>query len=295
MLDGDGKTPLLVAVEALMLGRGNVPRAALDTVNLLYQRGANEHLQAIKAFLGQQPGHPASGPLLGVFSNRSAQEAWRKSRDDSRMRRELDLSPEQFLRARESVEALRKSGRFIDYYVAYGVTRNIEDIKRAQSLASSTEEYFGLEHMAVMTVVDPAEIVEPTFSVQRDDLGQFTFKGKPYSAIRDIGPDHDLSFMIKLRQTPNSRIHLSFASYLATVHIVMSAYTRTADGVDMLSALPAVIPVAIRIVPANYIGAGIVRLSDFKDAIVAQTSALGGDTAFSRNIELRLIRLERVE
>lgn len=295
VVDADGKTPLLLAVEAAMLARQGAGGAAVDAVGLLFQRGANEDLLAVQAFLSQQTRHPASAPLQAALSNPHSVDLWRKARDDARVRAELDLSREEFQRARDNLEALRRSGRFVDLYVAYGVSRSVEDIKRAQALASSREEYQALEHMAVLTLLDPSEVVQPSISIERDRLRQFSVNGIAYSALADVSADNDLAFLIKLRQTPDSRIHLRFASYLATVDLVVAMYAKTADGVDPLRVIPVIIPVNIRIAPTNYIGAGILRLSDFKAAMQQKAAVLGGYLAFARTAQIRLIRLERIE
>lgn len=292
---GSESPPLLIAALALYEAKGNQLQAGLGIIAQLFEHGASRDLLAVQALLNMYANHPATPLLRNTLSNPRSIELWRKARDDERIRTELDLSIEDFEQARNNLEALRRSGRFIDYYVAYGVARNVEDIRKAQSLAASRDEFQALEHMAVLTVRDPAEIVEPTVSLDNDTLRKSNGNGIVFSALDDLTPSSDISYTIKLRQTPESRIRLRFASYLANVEIVLGVYRRSATGIDVQHPYPVSINLPIRLTPANYIGAAVFRLSDFKAAVERKAAALGSDLVVSRTLQPKLVRIERLQ
>lgn len=293
--DEQGNSPFLLAVQAA-LDRKTARPGELAAIQYLFGAGADRDLEQVQAMLRLAPDQTTARAIRSALSQKSLISRRRESQADLRIMKELNISAATLKRARDNLERLRQSGRFQDYYVAYAVSRSIDDAKKAQSLARNDDEKRALEHMAVLTVPDANDIVTPSLAVDAASIKPLRIPETGLLDLEKLGPDRDLTLFVKVRQPPQALVKLASGKYRVHLALDLRFYPSSDQARRAPERyLPVSLPIVVPVEPPYYMGATELRLSELRPQILAKVRALGAGEVFSEKIDLQISRIERLQ
>lgn len=293
--DDQGSSPFLLAVQTALNRKATRP-GELAAIQYLFGAGADKDLEQVQAILRLAPDQTTARAIRSALSQKSLLSLRRESQADLRIMKELNISAATLGRARDNLERLRQSGRFQDYYVAYAVSRSVDDAKKAQSLARNDEEKRALEHMALLTVPDANDIFSPSLAVDAASLKPLRIPETGLLDLQRLGPDRDLTLFVKVRQPPQALVKLTSGKYRVHLSLDLRFYPSPEQAKKAPeSYLPLSLPVAVPLEPPYYTGAAELRLSELRQQILAKVRSLGAGEVFSEKIDLQISRIERLQ
>ena len=295
-LDDRGRTALYLAAEAVVESRSSDDaKRAADVLLSLCALGASWDLVPASALLRLRSKQPAARRALDAINAPNNRSKWQGAMQDERFRMELGLTHDNFVRARDNVDRLKRSGRFVDYYVAYAVTRDTQYAKAAQALISSKSERIALEHMAILTVPDPGELLAVTVSADTNTLPRREASRGDFFLLSDLQSGKEFTGWVRLRPSPDSRVPLMHGDYRVQTDLQFDAAPLLNGQPDWDHAVPLNVPLYIDIHPSAFVGAVFVELSALSMVIADKGQALGSDFALRRQLTTVVRKFDRLK
>lgn len=295
-LDDRGRTALYLAAEAVVESRSlNEAKRAADVLIFLRSQGASWDLAPASALLRLRSKLPAARRALEAINSPNNHSKWQGAMQDERFRMELGLTRDNFMRARDNVDLLKRSGRFIDYYVAYAVTRDTQYAKAAQGIISSKSERIALEHMAILTVPDPGELLAVSVTTESNSLPRREASGGDYFLLSDLQSGKELTGWVRLRPSPDSRVPLIHGDYRVQTDLQLDVAPLPNGQPDWDNAVPLNVPLYIDIRSSAFIGAVFIQLSALSSLITEKGQALGTDFAIRHKMTTVVRKFDRLK
>jgi len=295
-LDNRGRTALYLSAESMVESQntGDANRAAAALLTLC-AHGASWDLVPVSALLRLRNKLPTARQALETIKAPNNLSKWQSAMQDERFRMELGLTRDNFARARDNVDLLKRSGRFVDYYVAYAVTRDTQYAKAAQAIISTKSERIALEHMAILTVPDPGELLAVAVGADRNTLPRREAKGGDFFLLSDLQGGKEFTGWVRLRPSPESRVPLLHGDYRVQTDLQFDVAPLLNGQPDWEHAVPLNVPLYVDIHPPSFVGAVFIELSALSSVIAEKGQVLGGDFAMRRQPTAVVRKFDRLK
>ncbi|HEX8989954.1 MAG TPA: hypothetical protein VF816_18490 [Rhodocyclaceae bacterium] len=293
--DARGQTAFFIAIDAA-LQKPDIDAEGLEVVRLLFVNGADGDLEQVQAKLRLTTNQAVARKIRAALSDKAVLKQRALALADLRIRRELNISRENMARVRGNLDLLRRSGRFQDYYVAYAVSRSVTDAKHAQALAVSADEKRALEHMALLTVPDPYDVISPSLAVDSGQAATLSIPGTTLLDFQRISTTRDIPLFVRIRQPADAAVRLSHGSY--RIHLLIDLrFYASLDAAQKVpgSFVPVSLPLALTIGPPGYSAVEELRLSQLRGPISERLRPFGQPAILSEKIDLQVSRIERLQ